>query len=126
MNNKINIKSENKVIGKLGEDEACIYLERLGWKILERNYRYSRYSEIDIIAKDDHTLVFVEVKARSTTNYGHPFESINSKKKQNIFKAGLAYLKNTKEKYKKYRIDIISVLGRENPQIEHLKDVSLN
>ena len=112
-------------IGALGEEAAALALKKKGYKIIERNYR-SKMGEIDIIAKDDHTLVFVEVKARSTTNYGHPFESINSKKMQNIFKAGLAYLKNTKEKYKKYRIDIISVLGRENPQIEHLKDVSLN
>ena len=93
---------------------------------MDRNYRYSRYSEIDIIAKDGNTLVFVEVKARSTMNYGHPFESVNKQKMKNIYMAALAYLKITKEKYTKYRIDIISILGKENPKIEHLKDVSLN
>lgn len=126
----MNSKSMNKAVGKFGEDAACRYLEKLGWKILARNYRYSRYAEIDIVAKDNGTIVFVEVKARSTTDFGHPFEAVNYKKLQNILKAGLAYLKSSSESYKRYRIDIISVLGKSGtktePKIEHLKDVSLN
>ena len=126
----MNAKSMNKAVGKFGEDAACRYLEKLGWQILARNYRYSRYAEIDIVAKDNGTIVFVEVKARSTTDFGHPFEAVNYKKLQNIFKAGLAYLKGSSESYKRYRIDIISVLGKSGtktePKIEHLKDVSLN
>lgn len=126
-------KSSNKITGKLGEETACSFLEKLGWKILEKNYRYSRFAEIDIIAKDNDTIVFVEVKTRTTTNYGHPFEAVNRSKLLNIFKAGLAYLQTTKEPYRRYRIDIISVLGKCNqgsnenaPKIEHLKDISLN
>ncbi len=115
-----------KIIGNYGEDIACKYLENQGWKILDRNYHYSKFCEIDIIAKDKNEIVFVEVKTRSTTNFGHPFEAINSKKIENILKAGLAYLKNTQENYQKYRIDIISILGIENPQIEHLKNIGLN
>lgn len=115
-----------KDIGNYGEDIACKYLENLGWKILDRNYHYSKFCEIDIIAKDKNDLVFVEVKTRSTTSFGHPFESINTKKIENIFKVGLAYLKNTQENYQKYRIDIISILGIENPKIEHLKNIGLN
>lgn len=126
----MNTKSSNKLRGKFGEDTACRYLEKKGWQILERNFRYSRYAEIDIIAKDNGTIVFVEVKARSTTDFGHPFEAVDYKKLQNIFKAGLAYLKTVSEPYKRYRIDIISVLGKTNsniePKIEHLEDVSLN
>ena len=122
-------KSSNKETGRLGEETACRFLENLGWKILEKNFHYSRFAEIDIIAKDKDTIVFVEVKTRTTTNYGHPFEAVNHSKLLNIFKAGLAYLKTTKEPYRRYRIDIISVLGKtgsENPKIEHLKDISLN
>lgn len=126
----MNAKSMNKAVGKFGEDAACRYLEQMGWQILARNYRYSRYAEIDIVAKDNGTIVFVEVKARSTTDFGHPFEAVNYKKLQNVFKAGLAYLKGSSESYKRYRIDIISVLGKSGaktePKIEHLKDVSLN
>lgn len=122
----MNNKSLNKVVGKFGEEKACEYLKSLGWKILDTNFHYSRYAEIDIVAKDGDAIVFVEVKTRSSTKFGHPFEAVNRNKLLNIFKAGLAYLKSTSEPYKRYRIDIISVLGKDCPEIEHLKDVSLN
>lgn len=116
----------NKMRGRLGEEAACEFLKQQGFKILEQNFRYSRLAEIDIIAKDKDTIVFVEVKARTTQSCGHPFEAINHQKLLNILKAGLAYLQKTDEEYKRYRIDIVSVLGDKNPRIEHLKDVSLN
>lgn len=119
----------NKEIGRLGEETAAKFLQKLGYKILEKNYRYSRFCEIDIVAKDKDTIVFAEVKTRTTSNFGHPFEAVNKKKLMNIFKAGLFYLKNTTETYKRYRIDIVSVLGNvheQSPKIEHLKDISLN
>lgn len=122
----MNLKSSNKITGKFGEEQAQKFLKKMGWKILETNYRYSRLAEIDIIAKDKDYIVFVEVKTRSTTNFGHPFESISKSKLQNIFKAGLAYLQTTKENYKSYRIDVVSVIGKENPKIEHLKNISMN
>ena len=112
----MNSKITNKSIGKQGEEIACKYLEKLGWKILEKNYRYSRFSEIDIIAKDGNDIVFVEVKTRTSTINGHPFEAINYNKIQNIFKAGLAYLKSTKERHNKYRIDVISILAKKIPK----------
>lgn len=115
-----------KEIGQKGEAIATKYLKNKGWKILEKNYHYSRYSEIDIIAKDKDTIVFVEVKTRLTQNCGHPLEAIDTKKLQNIYKAGLSYLQNTDEQHKNFRIDVISVLGLENPQIEHIKNISLN
>lgn len=124
------IKSSNKKTGHYGEDIACNYLQKTGWKILERNYRYSRYAEIDIIAKDKNTIVFVEVKTRTTSHFGHPFEAVNTHKLENITKAGLSYLKITDEKYKNYRIDLISILLKDGsskePSIEHLKNISLN
>ncbi len=119
-------KRYNKVIGQQGEERACVFLREMGWTILEKNFRYSRLAEIDIIAKDGDTIVFVEVKTRSSVAFGHPFEAVNKAKLINIFKAGLAYLKKTNEPHRRYRIDIISILGKENPKIEHLKDVSLN
>lgn len=122
-------KRQNKIIGQAGEDAACRYLEKHGWKILEKNYRYSRVAEIDIVAKDKDTIVFVEVKTRTTTAFGHPFEAINRTKLYNVFKAGLDYLQHTTETYDRYRIDVIALIGnleKGNPKIEHLKDVSLN
>ena len=119
-------KNINKQIGLKGEEIACNYLKKLGWKILEKNFRYSKYAEIDIIAKETNTIVFVEVKTRTTSNFGHPFEAINTKKINNIYKAALSYLKSTQERYEDYRIDIISILGNSNPKIEHIKNISLN
>lgn len=101
-------KNINKQIGLKGEEIACNYLKKLGWKILEKNFRYSKYAEIDIIAKETNTIVFVEVKTRTTSNFGHPFEAINTKKINNIYKATLSYLQSTQERYEDYRIDIIS------------------
>ncbi len=121
--------SSNKIKGKIGEQKAADYLQKSGYKIIERNYRYSRFAEIDIIAKDKDTLVFVEVKTRSGTSFGHPFEAVNKSKIENIYKAGLSYLQNSKEHYKKYRIDIISVINdlkTDRVKIEHLKNISLN
>ena len=122
-------KTFNKTLGAFGESEAEKYLKKNGYKILEKNYRYSRLAEIDIIAKDKDTIVFVEVKTRSNLKFGHPFEAINKTKLQHIFQAGLFYLQNTKEKYKNYRIDIVAIIKETNEKtqkIEHLKDVNLN
>ena len=62
----------NKTTGNAGEDLACRYLEKNGYEILERNKHYSRFCEIDIIAKHKNTVVFVEVKTRRTNAYGTP------------------------------------------------------
>ena len=122
-------KKTNKKIGNYGEEIAAKFLKKSGYKILERNYRYSRLCEIAIVAKNKDTIVFVEVKTRTTTTFGHPFEAVGKTKLSNIFKAGLYYLQNTQESYKNYRIDVISVIGNvddKNPKIEHLKNVNLN
>ena len=70
----------NISIGKNGEEIARKYLEKQGYKILETNKRFSRFSEIDIIALDKDTLVFVEVKTRKTDFCGHPAEAITQTK----------------------------------------------
>lgn len=125
----MNNKKSNKQIGKFGEETAAKFLQKSGYKILECNYRYSRLCEIDIIAKEKDTIVFVEVKTRTSTAFGHPFEAVNKTKLLNVYKAGLFYLQNTQEKHKNYRIDVISVIGNVNdksPKIEHLKNINLN
>lgn len=113
----------NKDKGNLGEAIATEYLEKLGYKILERNWRYSREGEIDIIALHKDTLVFVEVKTRKSISFGHPFEAITSKKIAQVQNIAKAYLTQTNEKYKNCRIDGISVLLTTPPQLEHLKNI---
>ena len=115
--------NRNIIIGKKGEELACEYLKRKRYKIIERNWHYSKNAEIDIIADDNGTLVFIEVKTRTTLNYGHPFESITQSKIQKIYKGILGYLNQIDKKYKSYRFDGIAIIGLENPSVEHIKDL---
>jgi len=113
----------NKEKGNLGETLASKYLENLGYKILERNWHFSTNGEIDIIALDKETLVFVEVKTRKNTLFGHPFEAINEKKYKQVHNLANAYMSQLTTKYKICRIDGISVILSNPPQIEHLKNL---
>lgn len=119
-------KSKNVSKGKFGEELAAKYLKKLGYRIIERNYRYSKLAEIDIIAQDRDELVFVEVKYRSTTSFGLPSEAVGYRKLQKIYQALLNYISNTNIKFKSYRIDVISIVGCDTPEIEHFKNISLN
>lgn len=120
------VTSKNILLGKAGENLAKEYLMALGFEIIDMNWHYSKNSEIDIIAKDKNTLVFIEVKTRSTLSFGHPFEAIDQRKIKKIYIAALAYLEQTKIDYKNYRIDAVSVIGLKNPQIEHIKNIGLD
>ena len=113
----------NREFGNSGEDLACNYLEKNGYKILERNKHFSKFCEIDIIAQFKKTTVFVEVKPRKTTNFGTPFEAITKTKFENIKKGVQYYL--TENKIKDYRIDIIGITIKPELKIEHLKNISL-
>lgn len=118
--------SKNILLGKVGENMAREYLMTLGFEIIDSNWHYSKNCEIDIIAKDKDSIVFVEVKTRSSLNFGHPLEAIDQKKIKKIYIAALAYLEQTKIKYKNYRIDAISIIDTKNPQIEHIKNIGLD
>lgn len=112
----------NKVVGAAGEDLACRYLEKNGYKILDRNKHYSRFCEIDIIAKFKDTVVFVEVKTRKTNSFGAPFEAITKSKYDNIRLGVQHYL--SENKVKKYRIDVVGITLKPELKIEHLKNIS--
>ena len=121
---KMTINKRKK--GQEGEKIACDYLIKNGYKIIETNYHYSKFAEIDIIACKNNVLTFVEVKARSTLNYGHPLESISHTKLERLFMAMMDYMtKNSNKKYSKFQLDVISIIGFNNPKIEHLENVGL-
>ena len=117
------MNTNNIITGKKGEDIAADFLIKSGYEIIERNWHYSKNAEIDIIAKDNNTLVFVEVKTRKSLNYGHPFEAIDINKIKKIHTAILAYLNQSKIKYKLFRFDGIAIIGLNNPTIEHIKNL---
>lgn len=111
----------NKIIGNAGEDLAARYLEKRGYQILERNKHYSRFCEIDIIAKYKNTIVFVEVKTRKTNAFGEPAEAITKNKYENLRKGVQFYL--AENKAKDFRIDLISITLKPELKIEHLKNI---
>lgn len=117
------IKTKNKEIGAKGELLAQEHVKKLGYEIIEVNKRFSRFCEIDIIAKDKNTLVFIEVKTRSSDFCGSPFEAITKTKYENIKTGLFNYLKETKIKYKTFRIDVISIILNPEVKIRHLKNV---
>ena len=115
---------DNKTLGAAGEDLACRYLEKNGYKILARNVRYSRFCEIDIVAELKNTTVFVEVKTRNTDICGTPFEAITKNKYENIKKGIYFYMEQ--HPVKKYRIDVIGITIKPELKIEHIRNFSLN
>ncbi|QQS38489.1 YraN family protein [Candidatus Woesebacteria bacterium] len=109
-------KNNSSNLGKKGEDFACKFLVRQGYKILKRNYR-SKYAEIDLVAQVDDILVFVEVKTRRSARYGLPEEAVNTKKIEKIKMAAYYYIQMEKPKTNKYRIDVVSIVVDKNENV---------
>ncbi len=109
-------------VGAKGERLAVQYLREHDYQILETNWRY-RKAEVDIIAKHDEILVFIEVKTRSYEFYGSPDSFIDQKKEALITDAGHAYMELIGHEWE-VRFDVISVLwekGKE-PLLKHIED----
>ena len=98
----------NKHLGDRGESYAEDYLRRQGYRILTRNYR-TKIGEIDLIADDHGTLVFIEVKTRSSVRYGIPAEAVNYKKKQKIIQTAYWYLYEQRRENVICRFDVLEV-----------------
>lgn len=109
--------------GRLGEDAAAEYLLSRGYRILRRNYR-SRRAEIDIVARKEGVLVFVEVKARRGSSFGEPEEAVTREKLRRIRSAASAFLSREAGGERACRFDVVAVLfGRGGPVIRHTEDV---
>jgi putative endonuclease len=114
--------NKRQQFGKESESLAVRHLKKNGYKILEHNYR-NKIGEIDIIAKEKGTLVFVEVKARRTHLFGNPKWAVTPKKQRKISMVALYYLKATKQTHVKARFDVVALsLADENPRIEIIKN----
>lgn len=112
-------------IGNEGEDLAAAYLESKGYLILERNYHFE-HAEVDIVAYDRETsIVFVEVKKRSTNYFGKPEEYVDEEKMKNVYKAAEAWIYERKMDGSPVRFDVISITqkGKEAPDIKHFENV---
>jgi putative endonuclease len=108
-------------LGKEGEEIAAGFLRKKGFRIIEKNYR-TVFGEIDIIAQDRGVIVFVEVKTRADTTYGHPFEAVHPKKREKIRKVALCFMKRLK-KESPARFDVMSITrDKGETRIEHIQD----
>lgn len=113
--------AEHNLTGDRGEQLACRFLEEHGLEVLERNWRHGRH-ELDIIARQGRELVIVEVKTRTTEQYGQPLEAVKKGKRGLMVKAANAYVQATGCELG-LRFDIVSIIMHPNkPYIHHIKD----
>ncbi len=113
-------------IGKRGEELAVDFLGKLGIFIIDRNYHFSRYAEIDLIGQDQDELVFIEVKTRSSTDFGRPEEAVNKFKQEKIRQAAESYILRHPQLSAKYRFDVVAITYQDSkPQIQYFKNINL-
>ncbi len=105
--------------GREAEDAAAVYLETQGLKVIERNY-HSRFGEIDLIMRDGHTLVFVEVRARRSSAYGGAAASITAAKRDRLIAAARQYLAG-QARLPACRFDVVLLEG-DPPRVEWLRN----
>lgn len=111
-----------KELGKIGEEFALEYFKKNGFGICERNYR-TNFGEIDLIVKKKNLLVFVEVKARKSLDFGEPIEAIDERKQEKIRFIANYYISKSKNKSLQVRFDVFSIILDKNNQIlswEHI------
>jgi putative endonuclease len=114
-------------LGKRGENLACQFLRKNGYKILYRNFRGRTGGEIDVVCRDRDTLVFVEVKTRSGEDFGRPFEAIDRDQRKRISRGGLAWLRLLDDPDILFRFDVVEVIIAEGtpPRLELIRNAFL-
>ena len=118
------MKSAHHYTGKQGEALAIPYLQQNGFTILHCNWRFARY-ETDIIAERSGVLHFIEVKTRRTTTFGHPEESVSTKKLKHMLRCAAAY-QGKYPGWKRIQFDVLSItLQAEEPTYFFIEDVYL-
>jgi putative endonuclease len=112
------------ILGRYGEEAAANYLTALGYEIIERNF-FCRSGEIDLVARDRDSWVFVEVKTRSGLGFGDPFEAINEIKLNKLRQTIAQWCRLRQVSSARLRLDAVSVLVTpDKVHIEHLKQVA--
>lgn len=123
MNNYKNSQQSTRTAGSKAEDLAEKLLKEKGFKIRKRNFHFGKVGEIDIVAEDNGQLVFVEVKSRTSHEFGKPIDSINERKRSQLRKTALGYLHVNSIDDMECRFDVITIDftdNHDNPIIEHL------
>ncbi len=111
--------------GLWGEAQAAAYLQRQGLRILGKRVRLDARDEIDLLARHDATLVFVEVKTRRTEEFGRPIRAVDRRKRHTLCRAALRYMRRLREPPAAFRFDVVEVIGRPlraSPVIRHIEN----
>jgi putative endonuclease len=113
-----------RTLGQRGENEAARYLKRLGYRILARGRRLAS-GELDLVVLDGRTIVFVEVKTRTSQDVGHPAEAVDANKQRRLTRLAVTFMKRHGLLEYPSRFDVVAITwpeGRGRPQIEHFKN----
>ncbi len=114
--------------GQWGEDLAEDFLRKKGYRILGRRVRVDRRDELDIIARDGGTVVFVEVKTRQTEQFGRPASAVGAQKRRSLSRAAVRYLKKAGWPSVMFRFDVVEVIGcpgAGSPEVRHIENAFL-
>lgn len=113
-------------LGKTGEQRASEYLEAQGYCVLDRNWRCAQ-GELDIVARDGNTIAFVEVKTRTTRDFGHPFEAIDARKRDRLWRLAHSWAREhpIAARGMQLRLDAVGIVGADpaSASLEHLVDL---
>lgn len=122
MENTLNNK---RTVGTEGEKIAAEYLKEQNYFILAMNFRYKRLGEIDIIARENNYICFIEVKSRSTLAYGLPKEAVNYRKQENIKKLASVFIAKNKLFNADIRFDVVEVYTKKASGIMTIENINL-
>ena len=113
---------QKKELGKKGEELALRFLKKKGYRIIEKNY-VCKMGEMDIIGKEKDTLVFIEVKTRTSTEFGPPQLAVHSSKQRQLSKVALNYLNEKRLNDVKARFDVVAIVLEQNrEEIDLIRD----
>ena len=113
-------QTPGQLSGRIGEEATARLLEQRGWRILARNFR-RRFGEIDIVARQGDTLIFVEVKTRSSLRFGAPAEAVDARKRRRLSKTALDYMMRSHLTDLNARFDVASVLLDDQGRIARIE-----
>jgi putative endonuclease len=117
-------QTRDQALGRRGEDIAHRLLQRAGIIVVDRNYRMSSGAgEVDLIGWERDTLVFIEVKSRTTSDYGSPDRAIGPEKEASLVRAAREYARHAEVPWDKVRFDVVNVVFGVPPEVTHLRDV---
>ena len=118
-------KENKRLTGTKGEEIALDYLNKNNYKVIEINFRFKRLGEIDIISRESNYVCFIEVKTRSSDEYGLPREAVDYRKQENIRKLAQIYINKHDLHNDNIRFDVVEVYIDKKRDVIEVKDIVL-